>query len=338
MPAACPLSPVRSGEKMSTFKDYYEVLGVKRDATEKEIKQAFRKLARKYHPDVNPGDPAAAEKFKELSEANEVLSDPEKRKAYDRFGAQWKQAQQAGARGFDFQNPYGGTVHFDLGGDQDINEILRSIFGLGGGFGEGAAPRGGRGGFGGFGDLFGNAFRERGSMGGAPVRGADVAAEMEITLEEAYHGGAKPVQINGRRVEVKIPAGVDTGARLRLGGMGERSQHGGPPGDLYLTVRVRPHPVFQRDGDNLRCDVHISFATAALGGETTVRTLRGGTVQMKIPAGTQGGQVFRLGGLGMPKRGGSGYGDLLARINIIVPRDLSDHERELVEELARQRG
>lgn len=318
---------------MAKFRDYYEVLGVKRNATEKEIKQAFRKLARKYHPDVNPGDPTAAERFKELSEANEVLSDPEKRKAYDTFGAQWKQAQQAGARGFDFQQPGGGTFHFDLGGDQDINEILRNLFGLGGGFqaGGGGAD---------FSDLFG------GGMGGAPFggrraprgrRGADVSAEVDVSLEDAYHGATLPVQIDGRRVEVKIPPGVDTGARLRLAGMGEHGAGGGPAGDLYLTVRVRPHPVFQREGDNLRTEVAVSFATAALGGTAKVPTLRGTSVEMKVPAGTQGGQTFRLGGLGMPRRSGGGYGDLMARINVQVPRNLTDRERELVQELARGR-
>ncbi len=324
---------------MAQFRDYYDILGVKRSANEKEVKQAFRKLARKYHPDVNPGDPTAAEKFKELSEAYEVLSDAEKRKAYDQFGAQWKQAQQAGARGFDFQQPGGGTYHFDLGGEQDINEVLRNLFGVGGGPGGfGQAPRG-RGGFGGFGDLFGAE-----GFGGAPrgrraqQRGADVSAEVDVALEDAYHGAAKTLQMDGRRVEVKIPAGVHTGARLRLGGMGERSPGGGQPGDLYLTVRVLPHSAFQRDGDNLRTDVPVSFTTAALGGEIAVPTIKGTTVQMRIPAGTQGGQVFRLGGLGMPRQSNAGYGDLMARVNVTVPKELTDHERRLFEELAALRG
>lgn len=316
---------------MPRFRDYYEVLGVKRDATEKEIKQAFRRLARKYHPDVNPGDPTAAEKFKELSEAYEVLSDPEKRKAYDLFGAQWKQAQQAGAHGFDFQGPGGGRFHFDLRGDQDINEILRELFGLGQRFG--SSQQRARGGFGGFTDFFGDAIH---GFGGGPSRGADVTAEVEVSLDDAYRGTTRPIQVNGRRVEVTIPPGVDTGTRLRLSGMGERGQGGGPPGDLFLTVRVLPHPVFKREGDNLRTEVTTSFATAALGGEVSVPTLRGNPVQMKIPPGTQGGQTFRLSGLGMPRRGG-GYGDLFVRVNIAVPRNLTERERRLVMELAQAR-
>ena len=332
------------------YKDYYAILGVPRRATEKEIKQAYRRLARKYHPDVNPGDKSAEEKFKEISEAYEVLSDPEKRAKYDQYGEMWKyyseQQQQPGG-------PSGG------GRWQDLRDL----------------------GFGGLGDLFatlfGDAFGQRtadtdfGTMFDASL---DVEYPIEVSLEEAYSGATRTFSVTlqdicqqcggtgasrtrsgfytlgqecpnchgrgtvprSKRLEVRIPAGVQDGSKIRLAGEGLTGR-GGRRGDLYLIVRMRPHPTFERKGDDLYVDVDVPYTTAALGGEVRVPTLKG-SVTMKVPPGTQGGQVFRLAGQGMPRLKGSGYGDLYARARITVPRTLTARERELLQQLAQLHG
>jgi DnaJ-class molecular chaperone len=293
------------------YKDYYAILGVKKDAAEKEIKQAYRRLARKYHPDVNPGDKQAEEKFKEVSEAYEVLSDKEKRAKYDRFGDQWRRVEQdagpGGPGGFRYETF--GDLGFDLGG-------------------------------GGFGDFFEMLFGPHAGAGaGRIARGRDIEAEIEVSLEEAFDGTAKAFSIAAepgqrpKRLEVKIPAGVREGSRIRLAGKGA-SGRTGQKGDLYLAVRMLPHAVFERKGDDLYRDVTVPFAAAALGGEVQVPTLKG-MVKMTMPAGTQGAQVFRLGGQGMPRLNKPGRGDLFARVRVSVPKTLTSRQRELVEELAR---
>jgi DnaJ-class molecular chaperone len=299
------------------YKDYYKILGIERNASEKEIKQAYRKLARKYHPDVNPGDKSAEEKFKDISEAYEVLSDKEKRAKYDQFGQYWQAAGQPGAGqpppgweqggvppGFDF-----GEGGFE-GGFGDIFDLL---------FGEG---RGG---------TATEGRRARG-RGWAPARGRDVEYEIEVTLEEAFNGVTKTFTVNGRKIEVKIPQGVRDGSRIRLAGQGEPSR-GTERGDMYLIVRMKPHPKFERKEDDLYTDVPVIYTTAALGGQVVVPTLSG-RVNMKVPAGTSCGQTFRLAGQGMPKLKGSAKGDLYARIKVTVPKTLSTREKELLTELA----
>jgi curved DNA-binding protein len=291
------------------FKDYYATLGVDKNASEKDIKQAYRRLARKYHPDVNPNDKSSEEKFKEVSEAYEVLSDPEKRKKYDQYGEQWKRVgdMPPGAQqGYQWeQGPGGFTFDFGGGGFGDFFEML-------------------------FGEPFrGATTRER---RGATPRGHDLEYEIEITLEEAFSGATKVFTLDGRRIEVKIPRGVKEGSRIKLAGQGEPGATG-QRGDLYLMVKMKPHHSFERKGPDLHCDVKVPYYIAALGGEASVPTM-GNKVTMKIPPGTQSGQTFRLPGQGMPRLKDSGYGDLYAKVKITVPKTLTDRERELLTQLA----
>lgn len=286
------------------YKDYYAILGVSRDATDKQIKAAYRRLARKYHPDVNPGDKAAEEKFKEISEAYEVLSDKEKRAQYDRFGQYWQQGATQAPPGWGSSDGFGGFTFMDgAGGLDDIFEMF---------FGRGRAGR---------------------SDGWTAVRGRDLEYELEVSLEEAFSGATKVFNLNGRRIEVKIPKGVKNGSKIRLAGQGEPGA-GGEPGDLYLIVRLRPHPRFEVKDSDLYTEVKVPYTTAALGGEVQVQTLSG-NVSMKIPAGTSSGQTFRLAGQGMPHLRGAGRGDLYVKVSITVPKTLTPRERELLEELAR---
>lgn len=309
------------------YKDYYEILGVSRDADEKEIRRAFRRLARKHHPDVNPGDPEAEERFKEINEAYEVLSDPEKRRKYDQLGADWSRWQQAGGRPGDFDwsrwttaAPGGqrvyvrhGTPEDLFGGASPFSDFFAQIFG---GMGTGAAP-------GGF------EYRVR------PQRGQDYEQELEISLREAYQGTTRVLQKDGRRLEVKIPPGARTGTRVRMGGEGGPGAAGGEPGDLYLRIKVAPDPQFERKGDDLYVTVPVDLYTAILGGEVRVPTLSG-PVMLTIPAGTQNGRVLRLGGKGMPRLRHPGqHGDLYAKVDVRLPTDLSPRQRELFEELRR---
>ncbi len=290
-------------------KDYYDILGVKRDASEKDIKQAFRRLAKKYHPDANRDDPNAEARFKEINEAYEVLSDKEKRSTYDRFGT--VNPQQAWGNAAGGQGPFTySTSNVDMG---DLSDLFSSIFG-------GRSRTGTRGA-----DPFGG-FSTRSD-------GSDIEQEVAISLREAYEGTTRLITKGDRTVRVNIPAGATNGTRVRLAGEGEPGYNGGRPGDLYLIVRVEPDPQFQRDGDDLTVDVKVDMFTAMLGGEAEVPTF-GRPLKLKIPAGTQSGRKFRLSGKGMPAlRQKDKHGDLYARIVITVPERLTDEQRELVERL-----
>lgn len=303
------------------FKDYYAALGVAPDSDESAIKQAYRKLARQYHPDVKPGDKGAEERFKEINEAYEVLSDPEKRRKYDELGAYYQQYRRAGGRPGDFDwsqwaaGPGGGRVHVEYGD-------LGDLFG------------------GGFSDFFQSIF---GGMGAAPgaraaaMRGRDYEQPVQITLEEAFAGTKRLLRTDSRTLEVTIPAGVRTGSRVRIAGEGGVGQGGAPRGDLFLLVEVLPHPRFMIEGDDLRTEVPVDVYTAVLGGEIPVPTPKG-QVMLRIPPETQGGQVFRLRGQGMPRLGDpSSRGDLYAEAKIEVPQKLSEREKDLYQQLAQLR-
>lgn len=357
-------------------RDYYEVLELKRDAGQEEIKKAYRRLARKYHPDANPGNKEAESKFKEIKDAYDVLSDPQKRTRYDRFGHQEDAFSGFGGGGF------GGMGDFGSG----IEDIFETFFG---------------GGFSG---------TRRGRKQAGPQRGADLRYDMEITLEDVVRGkethikiprlevcedcggsgareGSSPencaacggsgqqqvvrntafgsfVSIRTceacrgegrvikdrcpncrgegrisweRKIEVKIPAGVEDGSRLRLSGEGEGGLRGGPPGDLYVIIHVRPHEIFKRQGDNLRCEVPVSMVDAALGGEIEVATIDD-VAKLQIPEGTQAGSVFRLKGKGVPKLRGYGQGDLLVSVKVETPRRLNNRQKKILREFAEAGG
>ena len=300
-------------------KDYYSILGVNKKATDDEIKRAYRKMAMKYHPDRNPNKKEAEERFKEINEAYAVLSDKEKRKQYDTFGAEgFRQrfTQEDIFRGFDF------------------DEILSGLFG---GRGRREFRFGGRGGFD-FGDIFSGqgGYQDTGRM---PQKGEDILYEMSISLEEAASGGEKRVSYrkNGRieEVSVKIPKGIPTGKKLRLAGKGMQGRNGGPPGDLYLQISVRDHPIFTREGDNLVVEKEVGFSEAVLGTTVEVPTLEG-KKRMKVPAGTQSHTKMRLKGLGLPRFQREGRGDELVKVIVRVPKRVSEKSKKLIEELARE--
>jgi curved DNA-binding protein len=302
------------------FRDYYETLGVPRDASENDIRKAYRKLARQYHPDVNK-EPDAEDRFKEVSEAYEVLRDKEKREKYDRFGQNWKAGQDVsgaqdfeGFEGFDFggaDRP--GGVRFDFGGDGgDFSDFFDGLFGA----------RGGRAG------------RRGGGPNGFSRRGQDQEATIELTLEEAARGGKRKITLgDGRDYEVTIPKGVRDGQRIRLAGEGGEGAGGGQRGDLFLRVRLKPHPRFRVDGRDLFTDLPVTASEAALGAEVEVPTLTGGSARVKVPAGSSCGRSLRLRGQGMPGPRGDD-GDLYASVKIEVPKNLTPEEREAFERLA----
>lgn len=309
------------------YKDYYKTLGVTKGADEKEIKKAYRRLARQFHPDVNPGDKAAEARFKEINEAYEVLSDPEKRRKYDELGQSYQHWQQAGGPGgFNWSQwataggPGGTRVAY--GDINDINDIL------------------GQGGFSDFFEaLFGGMGPAGARRGGATTRSQDLEHEVEITLAEAFAGAQRIIELDGRRLEVKIPPGVKTGSRVRVAGEAlAAGGRGGPRGDLYLRIKVLPHPTFERRDDDLYCEAAVDLFTALLGGEARVPTLAG-SVALRIPPGTQSGRTFRLAGQGMPRlRAPHEHGDLYARVRVMLPERLSEREQKLVREWAALRG
>ena len=311
---------------MVKYKDYYQILGVPRSATEKEIKANYRKLARQFHPDANKGNKASEEKFKEIAEAYEVLKDPEKRKRYDQLGSNWKSGEQFRPPP-DFSN-----FNFDFGDlagkGSPFSDFFESIFGQA--FGQEGGPRQGGG--------PGRAQQRPGGpqAGRSPL---DQEAEIELTLEEVAKGTVRTLQISGpqvktKTIEVKIPAGVRQGSKIRVPGEGAKSPVGQGQGDLYLKVKIKPHEEFALEGDNLVCNVSISPAQAVVGTETSVPTLEG-PVKIRIPAGTQNGRMLRLRGRGLPKLKQTERGDILVRTKIMIPTDISDRERELYNELAK---
>jgi len=292
-------------------KNYYNILGVNRSATEREIKQAYRKLARQHHPDVNPGDKSAEEKFKRINEAYEVLSDEKKRRKYDKYGDQWQHAdqfeQQARQQpGWNFQRGGGGRVYFrEEEAGSIFDDLLRGFGGRAGG-----RPQ--------------------------PRKGRDLDFPLEVTLEEAYSGTTRTLSMaDGKRLEVKIPPGVKDGSRVRISGKGAEG-YGGVKGDLYLVTSVKPHRLFHRHGDDLRVDVSVPLVVAMLGGEVKLTTPKG-KLSLKIPPETQNGRTFRLAGQGMPHLGDSSRGDLLALVKVVLPTKLTDEEKELFQKLGRLR-
>ena len=321
-----------------TGKDYYQVLGVGRNASEKEIKQAYRRLARKHHPDLNPDDKSAEVRFKEINAAYQVLSHPEKRKKYDQFGDQWEYADQLAKAGGQERVRWnfgkGGTTS-EYGDLSDLGGIFSSLFGDSG---------------------IGSRMRR------GPQRGQDIESAIEASLEEAYHGSTRVIQLqigepcatcggtgrvgnrvcticNGaggkispRRLEVKIPAGVRDGSRIRIAGEGGPGRAGGNKGDLYLVVKVLPHRLFERKGDDLYTEVSVPLATAILGGEVRLPTLNG-NLSLKIPPETQNGKVFRLARKGMPRLGNASYGNMFVKANVVLPTALTEEERRLFERL-----
>ena len=298
-------------------RDYYQVLGVGKTAPQKEIRQAFRKLARKHHPDVNPGDKSAEAKFKEINEAHQVLSDPNSRAKYDQYGEDWKYADKVAGAGV----PRNGSSRAQSWNPRPGTSRAESA-------GPGASER--------FGDLFGR-FGGRDGQGFS-VPGQDLEYVIEITLEEAFQGTIRTIQLSdqrgaSKRLEVKIPAGVHTGSRIRIAGEGDSGVGGGPKGDLWLTVTVTPHGSFEREGDNVRVEVPVQLLDAILGGEIGVPTLKGGTLALKIPPGTQNGQVFRLRSQGMPALNGGVRGDLYAKVTVVLPTNLTPDEKKAFEQI-----
>jgi len=335
-------------------KDYYGILGIPKNAPDKDVKAAYRKMARKYHPDVNPGNKGAEARFKEVNEAFEVLSDADKRKKFDQYGSDYenaeayaraRQAQQQAQQQYGSAGRGGrGTPNttYEASDMGDLNEVFESLLK---GFGTGGTRAGGR---------------------RAPRRGQDIEHLVDVTLEEAYNGTRRVMELQAeqvcttcqgqgrtksgvcqqcrgagrvikpRRLEVKIPAGVKEGSRVRIAGEGEQGV-GGTPGDLFIVIKVAPHALFKREGDDLLVDVPVSLVAAVLGGEVQVPTLKGNKLALRIPAETQNGKVFKLARQGMPRLGDTNRGDMLARMAVVLPTNLSDKERAIFEQFRSMR-
>jgi curved DNA-binding protein len=297
------------------FIDYYKVLGIDKSATEAEVKKAYRKLARKYHPDLNPNDKQAEQKFKEANEANEVLSHPENRKKYDQYGENWqhseefeKQRQQQSRSGGGQQGGFGGFEGFSGGGD--YSDFFESMFGGG----------------------------ARGRTRSSQSRGEDYNAQLQLNLRDVYTTDKRTLTINGKNIRLTIPAGVENGQQIKISGLGGEGRNGGPKGDLYITFTIQNNTNFKLDKNNLYTTVDIDLYTAILGGEITVDTFDG-KVKLKVVPGTQNGTKVKLKGKGFPvyKKEGS-FGDLYIEYQIKIPTNISDKEKELFEELAKLRA
>lgn len=305
------------------FKDYYKILGVEKSATQDEIKKAYRKLAMKYHPDRNPGNKSAEEKFKEITEANEVLSDPEKRKKYDTLGANWKQYQHAGTGFDDFFSQFGGTRK-QGGATYEFSGDFGDLFGNLGGFSD----------F--FESFFGGAERRTsrgfGSQGfqNQPA-GVDVEADLNITLEGAFNGSERQISIDGKKLKIKINPGTKDGQKLRIKGLGRARTTNGNKGDLYLNIHILKHPFYEIKDDELYYNLDIDLYTAVLGGKEKIKTLDGKTISINIPEGTESENILRLKGLGLNKN--YGRGDLFVKIHVTIPKNLSRDEKELFKKL-----
>ena len=298
------------------FVDYYKILGIQKDASAEQIKKAYRKLARKFHPDVNPGDKESERKFKELNEANEVLSHPENRKKYDQYGENWKhgeeyaKAQQQQQRQYQSQQQ-GGFSGADFGEGEDFSDFFQSMFG------------GNSGGFG---------RNTRGSASGK-FKGQDVSAEINLHLKDAATTHQQTFEINGKKVRITIPAGVEDGQKIKLSGHGNPGQNGGPNGDLFITFNIKEDPHFKRKGDDLTSEVEIDLYTAVLGGEVLIKTLDG-SVNLKVKPETQNGTKVRLKGKGFPRYKKEGeFGDLFVTYMIKIPTNLTEKEKQLFQQL-----
>lgn len=307
------------------FKDYYQILGVTKNASDAEIRQAFRRLARQYHPDLNPGDKTAEAKFKEINEAHEVLSDQEKRQKYDQFDRYWQQAGVGGPEpgvNVDFNN-----MDFDFGRynnfDEFINELLGRFGGYGATTGEGTRQTS---------SYYGGGFPGPGV--GAPA-GADSEAEIQLTFSEALKGCEKRLQVGSETITVRIPAGAKPGSKIRVKGKGQLSPFTTVRGDLYLRVKLTPHGFFKFDGDTLTCELPIAPDEAVLGTQVNLLT-PAGSVKLNIPAGVKSGQSLRLQGKGWPGVKG-GRGDLFVKIQVIIPKEITADERDLYQKLAQLR-
>ncbi|GER87565.1 chaperone protein DnaJ [Dictyobacter vulcani] len=340
------------------YKDYYKILGVARGASSDDIKKAFRKLARKHHPDVNPGDKKAEEKFKEINEAYEVLSDADKRKRYDTLGPNWQEQfgpnfSGAGRRTYSYGGGGGGArspFDFDAGGASGFSDFFEALFGRSNAAGRSAGMGGG----------MRDDLRRR--------AGDSIEQPVEVSMQEAYMGGSRTFNIQStevctscrgtgevnnkscptcggqgqvpksKRLQVKIPAGVDNGSKIRVAGEGQPGIGGGPRGDLFLVISVRPDPTFERKGDDLHVAVNVELVKAMLGGEVAVPAPDGRKFLLTIPSETQNDRQFRLTGKGMPRLRGEGSGNLYAHVKVVLPMQLTAEERELFEKLARSRG
>jgi curved DNA-binding protein len=288
------------------FIDYYKILGIQKNASEEDIKKAYRKLARKMHPDLNPNDKEAHQKFQQINEANEVLSDPEKRKKYDTYGKDWQHAdqfeQQKRSKG---QSQYQGGEQFYGNGDSDFSSFFESMFG-----GSGRSNQ-------------------------TKFRGQDYNAELKLNLTDALHTHQQTLTVNGKNIRITIPAGIENGQVIKLKGYGAPSVHGGPAGDLYITFSIAPHPRFKRLKNDLYTTVKIDLYTAILGGDTTIETLNG-KVKLSAKPGTQPGSKIRLKGKGFPvyKKEGE-FGDLYITFEVELPTDLTDEQKKLFTELSK---